>query len=186
MKSARGPEKPPVGTTKGDVSDDVLEEACYYLLKLGLSNAQVASHFEMTRAKVTKLAKSYARKLKSGDVSPSEYDPVFWEGVKREAEGDFKHTFVSEKGFHHAWMSELKRLDGPSLMSIYEASRDFLGRDPNQKFLDIPVPTGFDPLALEREVRKAVEAIGKLLEEKWSAERSPDESTASKLKKDDN
>ena len=91
--------------------------------------------------------------------------------MKKDAEGDIKLTFLSDKGFHHAWKSELKKLDGPALMSIYEASKEFLGADPNRKFLDFPAPKGYDPLAMERELRKAVEAVGQLLEEKWREEK---------------
>ena len=153
-----------------EASDDVLEEGCYYLSQLGLSNEQLASHFEITAPKVADLVKSYASKLKSGKATPGEFDRIFWEDVKREAEGDVKLTFLSEKGFHHAWKSELERLDGPALMSIYEASKDFLGSDPNQKFLDFPPPKGYDPLAMDRELKKAVGVIGELLAEKWKTE----------------
>ena len=151
----------------GDVSDEILEEACYYLLELGLTPEQVATHLETSPPRVSRLAKSYAARVRSKKVVPGEFDREFWERVKKEAEGDEKLTFMSEKGFHHAWTSELRKLDGPALMSIFEASKDFLGSDPNQRFLDVPPPKGYDPLALEREVRKAVEVIGRLLDEKW-------------------
>ena len=152
------------------ISEDVMEEGCYHLSRLGLSVDRLAAHFELTPAKVESLIESYGAKLKSGEVAPGDFDRVFWEDVKKEAEGDVKLTFLSEKGFHHAWRSELQRLDGPALMSIYESSKDFLGADPNQKFLDYPPPKGYDPLAMDRELRKAVEAIGELLAQKWKEE----------------
>jgi predicted transcriptional regulator len=158
------------GSSEEDVSDEVLEEGCYHLSKMGLSTEQIAEHFEITPAKVSALIGSYESKLKSGEVTPGEIDRVFWEDVKKEAEGDVKLTFLSQKGFHHAWKSELKRLDGPALMSIYESSKDFLSADPNQKFLDFPPPKGYDPLAMDREMRKAVGVIGELLADKWNAE----------------
>ncbi len=150
-----------------DISEEVLEEGAYHLKGLGLSEAQIAAHFETTPEEVSRLISSYAAKLKSGEASPGEFDRVFWEDVKKEAEGDVKLTFLSDKGFHHSWKSELRRLDGPTLMAIYEASKDFLGADPNQKFLDFPPPKGYDPLAMDREMRKAVDVIGELLAEKW-------------------
>ncbi len=155
---------------RDDVSDEVLEEGCYYLNAIGLSSEKIAKHFETTPSRVTRLVRSYTAKLKSGKVSPGDFDREFWENVKKEAEGDEKLTFVSEKGFHHSWKSELKKLDGRALMSIYETSRDFLNTDPNQRFLDFPPPKGYDPLAMNREVKKAVEVIGKLLDEKWRSE----------------
>ena len=156
-----------------EVGEDILEEGCYHLSHLGLSVDQLAAHFEITPAKARSSIRSYEGKLKSGEVTAGDFDQVFWEDVKKEAEGDVKLTFLSEKGFHHAWKSELVKLDGPSLMSIYEASKDFLSADPNQKFLDYPPPRGYDPLAMDRELRKAVEVIGELLSDKWNQENSP-------------
>jgi hypothetical protein len=154
-----------------EVSEEIMEEGCYHLSRLGLTNEQLASHFETSPAKVAAMIRSYGSKLKRGEVTPGEFDRVFWEDVKKEAEGDVKLTFLSDKGFHHAWRSELEKLDGPALMSIYEASKDFLGADPNQKFLDYPPPKGYDPLAMDREMKKAVGVIGELLAEKWQKEK---------------
>jgi len=153
-----------------EIHDEVLEEGCYHLSRLGLSTPQLAAHFEITPSRVRSLIRSYEAKLKSGEAMPGDFDRTFWEDVKKEAEGDVKVTFLSEKGFHHAWKSELRKLDGPALMSIYEASRDFLDADPNQKFLDYPPPKGYDPLAMDRELKKAVGVIGELLSEKWDQE----------------
>ena len=154
-----------------EVDEDVLEEGCYYLLRLGLTPEQLASHFSLPPAKIVELGKSFEAKIKSGRVTPGDFDPVFWEDVKKEAEGDVKLTFLSERGFHHAWKSELEKLDGPALMSIYESSKDFLNADPNQRFLDYPPPKGYDPLAMDREIRKAVGVVQSLLEVKWASEK---------------
>ena len=148
-----------------DISEEVLEEGCYYLSKLGLSAVDVARHFEVTEGRVRSLVGAYAEKLKSGKVSADPFDLQFWEDVKKEAEGDMKLTFVSDKGFHHSWKSDVSKLDPAALMNIYESSVDFLNADPNQKFLDYPPPKGYDPLAAEREVKKAVEVVRKLLDE---------------------
>jgi hypothetical protein len=158
-----------------DIDESVLEEGSYYLSQLGLTYAQIAAHFETTPADIRKLVGSYRRQLKSGKVVADEFDRAFWEGVKKEAEGDVKVTFVSEKGFHHAWRSELVKLDGHALMSMLEASKDFLNSDPNQKFLDYPAPKGYDPLALDREVRKAVGVISELLEGLWREHKAEEE-----------
>ena len=164
----------------GEISDEILEEGCYHLSRMGLSNDQLAAHFEISSQRVAALLLSYESKLKSGDVIAGEIDKAFWEDVKKEAEGDVKLTFLSEKGFHHAWKSELGRLDGPALMSIYEASKDFLSADPNQKFLDYPPPKGYDPLAMDRELRKAVGVIGGMLAEKWNSEKSSEKTKSTK------
>ena len=153
-----------------EVSDEILEEGCYYLSQLGLTKEQLGIHFEISPQRAAALAGSYETKLKSGAVRAADIDRTFWEDVKKEAEGDVKLTFLSEKGFHHAWKSELRKLDGPALMSIYESSKDFLSADPNLKFLDYPPPKGYDPLAMDRELRKAVAVIGELLAGKWETE----------------
>jgi hypothetical protein len=150
-----------------EIDEGVLEEGCYYLSELGMPTEEIASHFELEPSRVRGFVSSYASRVKSGEVAVDAFDRAFWEGVVKEAEGDVKLTFISEKGFHHAWKSELKKLDGRALMSIFEASKDFLNSDPNQRFLDYAAPKGYDPLALEREVRKALEVVGKLLEEKF-------------------
>ncbi len=155
-----------------EIDDDVLEEGCYYLSRLGMTDSEIATHFETSPATVAKLIRSYAAKLKSGKLAAGEIDRVFWEDVKKEAEGDVKLTFVSQKGFHHAWKSELRKLDGTALMSIYESSKDFLGTDQNQKFLEFPAPKGYDPLMLDREVKKAVGVVAELLQEKWKEQES--------------
>ncbi len=162
----------PRSSDEGEISEEVLEEGCYHLARLGLTEAQIAAHFEISPPAVTSHIRAYESKLKSGGVAPGDFDRTFWEDVKREAEGDVKLTFLSEKGFHHAWKSELRRLDGPALMSIYESSKDFLSADPNQKFLEYPPPKGYDPLAMDRELKKAVGIIGDLLAEKWASEKS--------------
>jgi hypothetical protein len=166
-------------TPDPDISDEVLEEGCYYLSEMGLPIAQIAAHFETTPGRVKRLLEDYSLKLKKGEVVPGDVDRAFWEDVKKEAEGDVKLTFMSDKGFHHAWKSELARLEGPALMTIYERTKDFLGADPNQKFLDFPPPKGYDPLAMDRELRKAVSVVGDLLEEKWKSEKAPGKSKTS-------
>jgi hypothetical protein len=153
--------------TDSEIDEEILEEGCYYLSGAGLTEEVIADHFETTPAEVRRLIQSYRQKLEAGRVAPGDFDQAFWEGVKKEAEGDVKLTFVSDRGFHHAWKSELERLDGEALMSIFERSKDFLNTDPNQKFLDFPPPKGYDPLAMDREVRKAVSVVSELLTEKW-------------------
>ena len=162
------------------VDEEVLEEGCYYLSRLGLTAEQLALHFGLSSARADELSKSYEEKIRSGKVTPGDFDRVFWEDVKKEAEGDVKLTFLSDKGFHHGWKSELEKLDGPALMSIYESSKDFLNADPNQKFLDFPPPKGYDPLAMDREIRKAVGVIQELLETRWALEKQPDNRKAAK------
>jgi len=153
------------------VEPEVLEEGCYYLSKLGLKRDEIAKRFEITGEEVGKYRASYERRLKAGRAVLNTFDEGFWKGVKAEAEGDTKVTFVSERGFHHAWKSELRKLDGASLLAIFESSRAFLDMDPNQRFLEYPAPKGYDPLALQREVKRALGIVSSIIEEKWEAEK---------------
>jgi hypothetical protein len=160
-----------VTRSQHEISEDVLEEGCYHLTQLGLTTREIANHFETTPARVTEYVERYESKIKLGEVVVAEVDRSFWMDVRREAEGDAKVTFISQRGFHHAWVSELKRLDGTALLSIFEASKDFLGTDQNSRFLDYPPPKGYDPLVLDREIRKAVDIVAALLEDKWKEQR---------------
>jgi len=156
-----------VSSDRDEVSLEVLEEGCYFLSRLGLSDEQIATHFETNAHEVAKMVKSFTSKVESGKIKVDEFDKAFWSDVMKEAEGDVKLTVVSDKGIHHAWKSDLQKLEGNSLMTLYEASRDFLDADPNQRFLDYPPPRGYDPLAMDREVRRAVGVLRDLLETRW-------------------
>ena len=158
-----------MSSPKDEISLDILEEGCYHLSKLGMSSGKIALALETSPGRVGKFVSSYASKLKSGEAREGDFDRQFWEGVMKEAEGDMKLTVVSDKGFHHVWKSELQQLDGRALMAIYESSRDFLGANPNEKFLDYPPPKGHDPLALDRAVQRAVGVLGELIDAKWKA-----------------
>ena len=148
-----------------EVSEEVLEEGCYYLSKLGVATNEIARKFEITEDKAREFAAAYSKKLESHKVTSESFDVQFWEDVKKEAEGDEKLTFVSDKGFHHSWKSEVSKLQPGALMNIYESSTDFLNADPNQRFLDYPAPAGYDPLAAEREVKKSVKVVRSMLDE---------------------
>jgi hypothetical protein len=152
------------------VDDDTLDEGCYYLSKLGLSSREVAERFEVPVREVVKRKKRYRAKMGSGEIIEDPVSLVFWKSVREEAEGNVKVTFVSGKGFHHAWRSDLKKFDGPTLLGIYESCKDFMNLDPNARFLQYDAPKNYDPLAMQREIAKAVVAVGNLLQEKWKEE----------------
>jgi hypothetical protein len=152
---------------KDEVDEDTLDEGCYYLSKLGLSSKEVAERFEIGVLDVTKRKRRFDARLKSGEVEEEPVSLVFWKSVREEAEGNVKVTFVSGKGFHHAWRSDLKKFDGPTLLGIYESCKDFMNLDPNARFLQYDAPKNYDPLAMQREIAKAVVVVGNLLEEKW-------------------
>ena len=152
------------------MDEDTLDEGCFYLSKLGLSSVQIAKRFELSSKEVAERRSRFRSRLKTGDVVESESDKKFWSDVMKEAEGNVKVTFVTEKGFHHAWRSDLEKLDAQTLFSIFESCKHFLNLDPNARFLEYSPPKNYDPLAMQREIRKAVIVIGALLDDAWKGQ----------------
>lgn len=152
-----------------EVQEVVLDEGCYYLSKLGLDDNAISERFEIGQTEVVKHRERYAERLIAGDRIENSVDLNFWRDVKQEAEGNVKVTFVTDKGFHHSWKSELQKLDGETLLSIHESCKNFLNTDPNARFLQYAPPKNYDPLAMQREINKAVGVIGSIMEEKWKA-----------------
>ncbi len=169
-KPKKDDESPSPKTQAEDAIDEsVLEEGSYYLSKLDLDVDAIAQRFEILRAEVLRHKTSFERKLKSGDALEVSTDLAFWRSVKEEAEGNVKVTFVSDKGFHHAWRSDLEKMDGPTLLGIFESCKRFLNLDPNSRFLEYSPPKNYDPLAMQREISKAVAVITSIMEKKWNA-----------------
>jgi len=162
----RGPEK----RESEEIDGDVLDEGSYYLSKLQLDVDAIAQRFEILPAKVLKHKKRFEGKLKKGSVVETKTDLDFWTNVKHEAEGNIKVTFVSERGFHHAWRSDLEKLDDPALFGIFESCKHFLNLDPNSRFLEYSPPKNYDPLMMQREINNAVVVITAIL-----AQRSKEE-----------
>src|SRR5438445_12463517 len=153
--------------SEDEMDQDTLDEGCFYLSKLGLSSVQIAKRFELSSKDVAERRSRFISRLKTGDVVESETDKKFWSDVMKEAEGNVKVTFVTDKGFHHAWRSDLEKLDAKTLFSIFESCKHFLNLDPNARFLEYSPPKNYDPLAMQRAIRKAVIVIGVLLDEQW-------------------
>jgi len=147
-----------------EIDESVFEEGSYYLSKLDFDVDAIAARFEIPPSLVIKHKARFEGKLKRGDVVETAEDLVFWRSVKEEAEGNVKVTFVTDKGFHHAWRSDLEKLDGPSLLAIFESCKRFLNLDPNSRFLQYSPPKNYDPLAMQREITKAVTVINSILE----------------------
>lgn len=163
--------KPKSATSMDEIDDSVLEEGSYYLSELDLDVDAIAERFEIPPSSVRRHKTRYEEKLKSGEVVAADGDLAFWRNVKQEAEGNVKVTFVTDKGFHHAWRSDLEKLDGPSLLAIFESCKRFLNLDPNARFLEYSPPKNYDPLAMQREISKAVTVISSILDKKWKQDK---------------
>jgi len=159
-----------------DHDDDLertIDEACYYLSRLGVDDEGIAKRFETSTREVARRRSRFSELIQDGDVAVGQADMNFWRDIKNEAEGNIRVTFVSDKGFHHAWRSDLTKLDGPTLLSIYESCRHFLDLDPSARFVEYSPPKNYDPLAMQREIKKALLTLGALLDEKWREQPAP-------------
>lgn len=149
-----------------------LDEATYYLKKLGLTDKEVASRLEQTQAEIRKRNRRHDSRIRSGLIKYSDSDRTFWKDLISESEGDVKITFVRNDGFYHCRRSDLEAMDGTALMEIFDASKHFLNLDPNYHhgFLEGKSPVGFDPLALAREIKQAVMLIEQILQQRAKQE----------------
>jgi len=152
------------------IDEDVLDEGCFYLTRQGMPVDDVAARFELTPRQVADRSARFERRLREGKASEEGASVEFWRSIREEAEGNVRVTFVSEKGFHHSWRSDLRRLDGPTLLALYESCKRFLDMDPSSRFLEYETPKNYDPLAMQREISRAVSVLGALLDERWKEE----------------
>jgi hypothetical protein len=61
-------------------------------------------------------------------------------------------------------------MDSPALMAIFESSKKFLDFDMYKPYLDSKPPAGYDPMALQRQVKRAVDLIEEILRNRWETE----------------
>lgn len=143
------------------LEDLALEDACHYLKKLGMSDADIARVLETTVAEVEKKRAAFQSRLKRGEVTESTLDLQFWKNVQKEAAGDVKMTLVDRDGrFYHGWRSQLERADPQTLMMLFEACNEFLSRHPE---INLPPPAGYDPLAPIRQVKSSLPILEQIL-----------------------
>jgi hypothetical protein len=155
-----------------------LQEACYYLRKKGLSFPELSKALEISQAQATELFEEYVSKIASGVASENEVDKNLWEDIHNDAYGNEKITFARDDGFYHCRRSDLELMESSALMSIFESSRKFLDFDMYKRYLDTKPPVGYDPMALQRQVKRAIELIQEILKQRWVKESDPKTSAA--------
>lgn len=149
-------------------ANQYLEEACYYLHKKGLTFQELSKTLEIPIEQAVRLNEEYSKKIQDGTVQENEIDRNLWEDIYHDSQGDEKVTFVRDNGFYHCRKSDLEGMDGAALMSIFETSKKFLDFDMYKPYLDSKAPVGYDPMALQRQVKRAVELIQQILQNKWA------------------
>jgi len=148
-----------------------LQEACYYLRKKGLSFAELSKALEISEAQATRLFEEYTSKLASGIANENDVDKNLWEDIHNDAFGNEKITFARDNGFYHCRRSDLELMESAALMSIFESSKKFLDFDMYKPYLDSKPPVGYDPMALQRQVKRAVELIEGILKTRWAEDK---------------
>jgi len=148
-----------------------LQEACYYLRKKGLSYEEVSRALEVPEREAEDLFREYEAKIASGRAREDEVDRNLWEDVYNDTIGNEKLTFVRDDGFYHCRRSDLEKMDSQALMAIFETSRKFLDFDMYKPYLGSKPPAGYDPMALQRQVKRAMELVEIILKERWVKEK---------------
>ncbi len=147
-----------------------LEEACYYLRKKGLTFQEVSKVLDTSEDKAEALFNEYESKIASGVAAENEVDRNLWEDVYNDSIGNEKITFARDDGFYHCRIQDLEKMESPALMAIFETSKKFLDFDMYRRYLNTKPPVGYDPMALQRQVKRAVEVIQKILDDRWKKE----------------
>ena len=147
--------------------NEYLEEACYYLHKKGLSFLEVSKALEISKEEATRFQREYSEKISKGIVKENDVDRNLWEDIYHDSFGDEKVTFARDNGFYHCRKSDLEGMESTALMSIFETSKKFLDFDMYKPYLNSKAPVGYDPMALQRQVKRAVDLIQAILHERW-------------------
>ena len=152
-----------------DDSSQYLQEACYYLLKKGLTLEQVSNALEVSEQEATRLYHEFESKIASGKTEENEVDRNLWEDVYNDSVGNEKITFVRDNGFYHCRRDDLDKMDSSALMAIFETSKKFLDFDMYRRYLDSKPPVGYDPMAMQRQIKRAVDLIEQILKRRWES-----------------
>jgi len=144
-----------------------LQEACYYLRRKGLSFAEISRAFEVSEAQASELFEEYVSRIAEGAASEDDVDRNLWEDIHNDSRGNEKITFARDDGFYHCRRSDLELMESAALMSIFESSRKFLDFDMYKRYLDTKPPVGYDPMALQRQVKRSIELIQEILNQRW-------------------
>ena len=153
-----------------DDASQYLQEASYYLRKKGLTTEQVSKALEISEEEATRLYLQFESRIASGDAMENEVDRNLWEDVYNDSVGNEKITFVRDDGFYHCRRADLDTMESSALMAIFETSKKFLDFDMYRRYLDSKPPVGYDPMAMQRQIKRAVDLIEQVLKHRWENE----------------
>lgn len=148
-----------------DDNELAVEDGCYYLRELGMDVGKISRFFEISEDDVKKKCKTFAKKLKSGQIVQSEFDKKFWEDVMQEAKGNEKITLVDSKGeFYHGRRADLEKAETKDLMALFEYGKEYLNSVPPMvlESLDKNKP-GYNPLSPIKQLNDGLKIVEEIL-----------------------
>lgn len=134
----------------------------------------MSNALEIREEEAVRFQKEYAEKIARGLVRENEVDKNLWEDIYHDSLGDEKITFARDTGFYHCRKSDLEKMESTALMAIFETSKKFLDFDMYKPYLNSKPPAGYDPMALQRQVKRAVDLIQVILQNRWVKETKKD------------
>jgi len=134
----------------------------------------ISKALEITQEEAVRFNREYSGKILTGLVKENDVDRNLWEDIYHDSLGDEKVTFARDNGFYHCRKSDLEAMDSTALMAIFETSKKFLDFDMYKPYLNSKPPVGYDPMALQRQVKRAVDLIQEVLQKRWVPEPGKD------------
>jgi len=149
------------------MEEDYVEEACFYLSKLGKNAAEIAKEFSMTGSQVDAAIESYSKKIETNQVAYDEDTKDFWARINQESSGDEKITLVDDKGrYYHGWRSEIEKLGTAELVELLVVNKKYSDRHPLSEFSKTQPVVGYDPIVPLRNIRRTVYLIDQILQKR--------------------
>ena len=153
------------------MEEDYVEEACFYLSKLGKNTDEIAKEFSMTRSQVESAIESYGKKIETNQAAFDEDTKEFWARINQESSGDEKITLVDDKGrYYHGWRSEIEKLGTAELVELLVVNKKYSDRHPLSEFSKTQPVVGYDPIVPLRNIRRTVSLIDQILQGRESEE----------------
>ena len=149
------------------MSEDYIEEACFYLSKLNLKPSEIGKAFNLTTAQVKKASGSFKKKIDQGKAKYEEETKEFWAKNYKESSGDERVTLVDDKGrYYHGWKSELENLSSEKIVELLVVNKQYSDKHPLSEFSKGVAIVGYDPLIPLRNIRRTVRLLEEILEKK--------------------
>ncbi len=155
------------------MSDEYVEEACYYLTELNLSSEEIGKQMNLKPEQARLAALEYGKKISAGRTKYDEEAKQFWARILRENSGDEKITLVDEKGrYYHGWKSELQKMTTQQLVELLVVNKNYSDKHPLSEFSKTQPVVGYDPLMPLRNIRRTVSLIDEILQRRSEDEAS--------------